>query len=159
MFDTKYLEISSKSHNVRLGLAADGFNPFEIMSTTHNTRPVMLVPYNLPPWLYMKRSSLILSLVISSPTSPGIAMDVYLQPLVEKLGELWDVGVEAYNASSKNVFQLCATLMWTVNDFPAYADVSGWSIKGKFACPCCALETNSWYLKNDHKFRYMGHRW
>ena len=24
----------------------------------------------------------------------------------------------------KNVFQLHTTLMWTVNDFPAYADVS-----------------------------------
>ena len=158
MFDTKYLEFSSKPHNVRLGLATDGFNPFEIMSTTHNTWPVMLVPYNLPPWLCMKRSSLILSLVIPSLTSPGIVMDVYLQPLVEELGEIWDVGVEAYNVSSKNVFQLCATLMWIVNDFPAYADVSGWSTKGKFACLCCALETNTRYLKNGHKFCYMGHR-
>ena len=64
----------------------------------------MLVPYNLPPWLCMKQSSLILSLVIPGPTSLGIAIDVYLQPLVEELRELWDVGVEAYDASSKNVF-------------------------------------------------------
>ena len=70
------------------------------MSTTHSTWPVMLVPYNLPPWLCMKRSSLILSLVIPGATSPGIAIDVYLQPLVEELRELWDVGVEAYDASS-----------------------------------------------------------
>ena len=74
------------------------------MSTTHSTWPVMLVPYNLPPWLCMKRSSLILSLVILGLTSLGIAIDVYLQPLVEELRELWDVGVEAYDASSKNVF-------------------------------------------------------
>ena len=143
MFDTKYLEFSSKPHNVRLGLATDGFNPFEIMSTTHNTWPVMLVPYNLPPWLCMKRSSLILSLVIPGPKSLRIAIDVYLQPLVEELRELWDVGVEAYDASSKNVLQLRATLMWTVHDFPIYADVSGWSTKGKFVCPCCASETDS----------------
>nr|XP_023924457.1 uncharacterized protein LOC112035850 [Quercus suber] len=158
MFDTTHLQFSSEPRNVRLGLAADGFNPFGMLSTTHSTWPVMLVPYNLPPWLCMKRSSLILSLVIPGPKSPGIAIDVYLQPLVEELRELWDVGVEAYDASSKNVFQLRAALMWTVHDFPAYADVSGWSTKGKFACPCCASETDSRYLKNGHKFCYMGHR-
>ena len=67
----------------------------------------------------MKRSSLILSLVIPGPKSPGIAIDVYLQPSVEELRELWDVGVEVYDASSKNVFQLRVALMWTVHDFPA----------------------------------------
>ena len=58
----------------------------------------------------------------------------------------------------KNVFQLHTTLMWTVNDFPAYADVSSQSTKGRFACPCYALETDSQYLKNGHKFCYLGHR-
>ena len=83
----------------------------------------------------MKQSSLILSLVILGPKSPRIAIDVYLQPLVEELRELWDVGVKAFDASSKNVFQLRAALMWTVHDFPIYADVLSWSTKGKFACP------------------------
>ena len=73
----------------------------------------------------MKWSSLILSLVILGPTSPEIAIDVYLQPLVEELRELWDVGVQAYDVSSKKIFQLPAALMWTVNYFPAYADLSG----------------------------------
>ncbi|XP_065628554.1 uncharacterized protein LOC136067129 [Quercus suber] len=58
-----------------------------------------------------------------------IVIDVYLQPLVEELRELWDVGVEAYDASSKNVFQLRAALMWTIHDFPAYANVLSWSTK------------------------------
>ncbi|XP_050290515.1 uncharacterized protein LOC126728774 [Quercus robur] len=130
------------------------------MSTSHSTWPVMLVPYNLPPWLCMKRSSLILSLVIPGPTLPGIAIDVYLEPLVEELRELWDVGVQAYNASSKEVFQLRAALMWTINDFPAYADLSGWSTKGELACPSCAMKTESQYLRNGRKFCYMGHqRW
>ena len=64
MFDSKHLEFSSNPRNVKLGLAADGFNPFGIMSTSHRMWPVMLVPYNLPPWLCMKWSSMILSLVI-----------------------------------------------------------------------------------------------
>ena len=128
------------------------------MSTSHRMWPVMLVPYNLPPWLCMKRSSLILSLIITSPTSLGIAIDVYLQPLVEELRELWDVGVQAYDASSKEIFQLHAALMWTINDFPTYADLSSWSTKGGLACPSYAMETNSQYLTNGHKFNYMGHR-
>ena len=41
----------------------------------------------------MKRSSLILSLAILGPTSPGIVIDMYLQPLVEELRVLWDVRV------------------------------------------------------------------
>ena len=106
----------------------------------------------------MKWSSLILSLVILGPTSPEIAIDVYLQPLVEELRELWDVGVQAYDASSKEIFQLNVALIWTINDFPVYANLSGWSTKGGLACPSCAMETDSRFLKNGHKFCYMGHR-
>jgi len=60
------------SRNVRLGLTADGFNPFGNMSTW----PVMLVPYNLPPWMCMKQTPFILSLVIPGPSSPGMDIDV-----------------------------------------------------------------------------------
>ena len=78
VFDDKYVEFVFDPCNVRLGLAADGFNSYGNMSTTHCTWLVVLVPYNLPPWMCMKWSSLILSIVIPSPTSPRIAIDVYL---------------------------------------------------------------------------------
>ena len=48
--------------------------------------------------------------------------------------------------------------MWTINDFPAYADISGWSTKGLLACPCCMDDTESHYLKHGRKVCYMGHR-
>jgi hypothetical protein len=76
------------SRNVRLGLTPDGFNPFGNMSTSHSTWSVMLVPYNLPPWMCMKQTSFILSQVISGPSSPGMDIDVYLQPLIDELLEL-----------------------------------------------------------------------
>ena len=98
-FDSKYIEFSS-----RLGLAADGFNPYGNMSTTHSTWLVILIPYNLPPWMCMKMSYFMLSLLIPSPTSPENDIDVYLQPLVEELNELWDVGVETFDVSSKQSF-------------------------------------------------------
>nr|XP_023870348.1 uncharacterized protein LOC111982961 [Quercus suber] len=90
MFDNKHLQFSSEPRNVRLGLAADKFNPFGIMSTTHSTWLVMLVPYNLPFRLCMKRSSLILSLLISSPTSSRIVIDVYLCVKLEYEGRWLD---------------------------------------------------------------------
>ena len=45
--------------------------------------------------------------------------------------------------------------MWTISDFPAYAMLSGWSTKGKFACLCCNYNTNSHYLKHSRKMCYM----
>lgn len=89
--------------NVRLVLALEGFNPFGNMSTSHSTWPVMLVPYNLPPWMSMKQSFMILSLIIQGPSSPRMKIYVYLEPLISELKELWDVGVKTYNATSKHI--------------------------------------------------------
>ncbi|XP_075508168.1 uncharacterized protein LOC142545073 [Primulina tabacum] len=65
------------------------------------------------------------------PKQPGNDIDVYLEPLVEDLKELWDTGVEAYDAFSKSMFNLKAILMWTINDFPAYGNLAGCATKGK----------------------------
>jgi hypothetical protein len=84
-FDLLHPEFSADSRNMRLALTLDGFNPFRNMSTFHSTWPVMLVPYNLPPWMCMKQMLFILSLVIPGPSSPGMDLDVYLQPLINEL--------------------------------------------------------------------------
>ena len=36
--------------------------------------------------------------------------------------------------------------------------LSGWSTKGKLACPICHYETSSMYLKHSKKMCYMNHR-
>ena len=51
-----YEDIAMDPHNVRLGLASDGFNPFGMLNVTYTTWPVILIPYNLPPWLCLKQS-------------------------------------------------------------------------------------------------------
>ncbi|CAL2256125.1 unnamed protein product [Prunus armeniaca] len=48
--------------------------------------------------------------------------------------------------------------MWTINDFPAYGNLSGCVVKGYKACPICGDDTPSHRLKNGHKFCYIGHR-
>ncbi|GJY45061.1 hypothetical protein Tco_0433274 [Tanacetum coccineum] len=40
-FDTKYLDFAAEPRNVRLGLAADGFNPFGNLSQSYNMWPVL----------------------------------------------------------------------------------------------------------------------
>ncbi|KAL8156692.1 hypothetical protein AgCh_001698 [Apium graveolens] len=158
IMDAKYPTFSSENRNIRLGITSDGFNPFGTMSGSHSTWPVVVLNYNLPPWLNMKPENLILSTLIPGPTDPGNSIDVYLQPLVEELKELWDVGVTTFDAATNQNFVLRASVLWTISDFPGYTMLSGWSTKGYLACPICNYETLSTYLKHSRKVCYMNHR-
>ncbi|GKD79258.1 transposon, En/Spm-like protein [Tanacetum coccineum] len=60
--------------------------------------------------------------------------------------------------SREKRFKLRASLLWTVNDFPAYANLSGWSTKVRVVCPTYANSTRSMWLKHGKKFCYTGHR-
>ncbi|XP_020254118.1 uncharacterized protein LOC109831193 [Asparagus officinalis] len=157
-FDEKHPEFALDPRNVRLGLASDGFNPFRTMSIAHSTWPVILINYNLPPWMCLKAEYFMLSLLIPGPQSPGNNIDIYLKPLIDELKELWEVGLLTYDASIKQSFKLCVALLWTVSDFLGYAMLSGWSTKGMLACPYCNYNTCSKYLKYSKKMCYMGHR-
>ncbi|KAH7842091.1 hypothetical protein Vadar_001397 [Vaccinium darrowii] len=157
-FDAKFPNFSYDPRNVRLGLATDGFNPFGNMSTSYSMWSVILAPYNLPPWMCMKRPSFMLSLIIPELSSPSNDIDVYLQPLIEELKELWEVGIETYDISSKENFQMWAATFWIMHDLPAYGDVSGWITKSALACPVCNYSTHSFWLKNGGKYYFMGHR-
>jgi len=77
-FNLEYPSFAEDSRNVRLGLASDGFNPFGNMSTSYSVWPVVLIPYNLPPWMCMKDSYFIMSTLIPSPKAPRNDIDVYL---------------------------------------------------------------------------------
>ena len=51
--------------------------------------------------------------------------------------------METYDAHEQEFFKLKAILLWTINDFPAYGNLSGCATKGYYACPICGEETNS----------------
>src|SRR6185436_7722137 len=97
-------------------------------------------------------------MLIPGPKSPGMDIDVYLRPLILELKELWEKGVTTWDAGTRKNFKLHALLLWTINDFPAYAMLSGWSMKGKFACPYCHKDTEYLWFKHRRKHCYMGHR-
>ncbi|KAL5551697.1 hypothetical protein UlMin_001873 [Ulmus minor] len=156
--DILYPEFGKDSRNLRLGLAADGMNPHSNQSTSYSTWPVILVNYNLPPHLCVKRKFVMLTMLILSPKQPGNDIDVFLAPLVEDLKLLWEEGVECFDGYRNETFNLRATLLWTINDFPAYGNLSGYSVKGYKACPICGNDTCSERLKHRKKICYMGHR-
>jgi len=106
----------------------------------------------------MSSTNFMLSLIIPGPKAPGNDIDVFLQPLIDELKVLWQVGVRTYDAHSKEFFDMFAMLMWTVHDFPGYTNVSGWSTKGFLACPNCHKYTCSERLCHRKTWCCMGHR-
>ncbi|CAA7013323.1 unnamed protein product [Microthlaspi erraticum] len=157
-FDQKFPVFASDARNVRLGLATDGFNPYGAMSTNYSIWPVLLFPYNLPPWMAMKHSSMILSMIIPGKQMPGNDLDVYLQPLIKELKELWATGVQTIDASTKKTFCMLAALMWTISDFPGLGNLSGWNTYTDLACPSCNYDSAQLRLHHGKKNCFMGHR-
>ncbi|WCJ37799.1 hypothetical protein M5689_018900 [Euphorbia peplus] len=156
--DRKYETFSEDVRNLRLGLCTDGMNPFGTLSTQYNTWPVLLTIYNLPPWLCMKRRYIMLSLLISGPKQPGNDIDVYLAPLIEDLKLLWDEGVPVFDAYSRTDFTLRAMIFCSINDFPAYGNLSGYAVKGKEACPICMDDMEAVRLQHSQKHVYLNYR-
>ncbi|XP_025628721.1 uncharacterized protein [Arachis hypogaea] len=91
------------------------------------------------------------------PKMPGNDIDVYLQPLIDELKQLWG-GVDTYDASEKKTFKLHAALLWTISDFPGLGNLSGWNTYGGRACPTCNLDAESKRLTFSQKWCFMGHR-
>ncbi|XP_049394089.1 uncharacterized protein LOC125858374 [Solanum stenotomum] len=165
-FDQCHPNFASEPRNIRLGLAADGFSPYGNMAHPYSCWPVIITPYNLPPEMCMTSPYMFLSLLIPGPKSPGKNIDIYLEPFIDELKQLWVDGVETYDSHKKQNFQMRAALMWTTNDFPAYGMLSGWSTHGLLACPCCMGKSKAFYLKHGRKgsffdchrkFLPMGH--
>ncbi|XP_061358361.1 uncharacterized protein LOC133302572 [Gastrolobium bilobum] len=157
-FDDLHTSFASDPRNVRLGLATDGFNPFGNMSASYSIWPVILIPYNTPPWLCMKSTSFIISTIIPGKRMPGNDIDVFLQPLIKELKELWQDGVDAYDAFTREMFKLHAALMWTISDFPGLGNLSGWNTYTGLACPSCNFDSEPCRLYHSKKWCFIGHR-
>ncbi|KAJ8761260.1 hypothetical protein K2173_001316 [Erythroxylum novogranatense] len=142
-FNETHVHFVVESRNVRLGLLTDGFQPFGQSGQQYLSWPVIITPYNLPPWMCMKEAYIFLTVIVPGPTNPKQKIDVYLQPLILELQHLWETGVQTYDVSLKPNFVMRVALMWTISDFPALAMISGWSTAGKLACPHCGNDSDA----------------
>jgi len=92
-----YPEFGEEARNLKIALSTNRMNPHGIQSNSHNTWPLILVIYNLPPWLCMKHKYMMWSMLISRPKQPANDIDEYLAPLIEDLKQMWDTSVEVYD--------------------------------------------------------------
>ncbi|XP_058774567.1 uncharacterized protein LOC131648855 [Vicia villosa] len=142
---------AAEPRNIRLGLCSDGFTPYVQQSGTgYSCWPVIVTPYNPPLEMCMTKPYMFLSCLIPGPSSSKAGIDVYLQPLIDDLKRLW-IGECTYDISRKQNFNMRAALMWTINDFPAYAMLSGWGTHGKMGCPHCMDKTKAFTLDEGGK--------
>ena len=75
-----------ENRNMRFSLALDGINPFCHNNMQPNTWPVLLLLYNLPPFLVTKIFFIELCILISSKeSSTNESINVFMQPLVDEL--------------------------------------------------------------------------
>jgi len=130
LFNRVHPHFSVESRNVRLGLCTDGFNPFGSFAAFYSCWMVILTVYNLPLGMCMRPEFMFLSTVIPGPSSPRRNIDVCLRPLIDELTQLWSSGA-LNDISRKQNFLMRVVLIWTINDFPAYGMLSGWSMHRK----------------------------
>ncbi|XP_004309469.1 PREDICTED: uncharacterized protein LOC101306777 [Fragaria vesca subsp. vesca] len=156
-FDLSFPDFAADVRNVRLGLSTDGFNnPYGNMNLSYSIWPVIVVCYNLPPWMLMKKEYNMLALLIPGPKSPGKCLDVYLRPLIDESNGLWENGALTFDKLTGTSFMMRASMMWTINDFPGYEMMSSHTTKGYKACPLCLTDINfSWHAD---RVCYMGAR-
>ena len=147
-------DFASEARNIRIGLATDGFSPFNMTASPYSCWPVFAVPYNLPPHLCMKYDYMFLCLIIPGPEHPGKHLNVMLEPLVDELKKLWE-GVEAYDCYKKERFNLRVAYLWSIHDFMAYGIFAGWSCHGKLTCPICGKDTDCFRLEFGGKICYF----
>ena len=65
--DHLYPNFGDEPRNLRLGLASDGMNPFGNLNTNHSSWPILLMIYNLLPWLCIKQKYMMLCMMIEGP--------------------------------------------------------------------------------------------
>jgi hypothetical protein len=103
----------------------------------------------------MSKEFVMLTMLMPGPRSVNWkTFDVFIQPVVDELVELWE-GVVVKDAAVQEGEQLKlvrAILLWCVHDYPAYGMVSGHVTKGYRGCVCCGPYTKSrryYHLKKN----------
>ena len=156
-FDSLYLDFGNEPRNLRVALASDEMNPFGNLSTNHSSWSVLLMIYKLPPWLCIKRKYIILCMMIAGPRQPGSDIDVYRTPLIEDLRKLCEDGVDVWDGYLYETFMLRAMIFCTINDYPAYGNLCGYSVKDHYTCPVCEKGTTFVQLKHGKKIVCTRH--
>nr|GEV28678.1 putative ribonuclease H-like domain-containing protein [Tanacetum cinerariifolium] len=64
------------------------------------------------------------------------------EPLVDDQHTLFETEIDTYDASIKENFNLCAIVLWTINDYPALGTLCGCPYSGFKGCVVCGKDTH-----------------
>jgi hypothetical protein len=97
-----------------------------------------------------------LSILVQGPKQAGIDIDVFLEPLMEDIANLWNEGVRMWDQYQQEYFMLKEIIFVCIYDAPGGFTVSG-QTKEKSGCPVCLDGTASVYLPSYRKLVFMRH--
>ena len=124
--------LSSPQH-AALMLNTDGVQTFD--SSKHSMWPIYLMICNLPPEIRMDEKFQILAGIWYGPKKP-VDMSLILKPIVIKLNELLECGIEAITPAGEKVIKV--VLLTGIFDLPAKAAVVNMKqFNGEFGCLYC----------------------
>ena len=77
--------------------------------------------------MYEEKQYIMMSMIIQGPKQHGNDIEIYFQLLVQELRTVWiDMpAVKCYDAYRKEIFDLHAMLLHTIQDMPALGNTSG----------------------------------
>lgn len=122
--ERKWSKFHIEARHMHLGLTTYVVNSFGAQFATWSMWPIVIVSYNIPPWLTIKKLS---SFIIIRGKYKVKNMDVYLAPLIEDSNTLWE-DVTMYDISRlirQREFHMKATLMWTIHDYLGLGECLG----------------------------------
>ena len=118
---------------------------------------VLVIPYNTPPNVCTKESNYMVAFLIPGPKSPRKDIDLFMEPLVEDLQQLWrGVPTRDLYRSPPADFFLRDVIIWFIHDYPTSGTTSGLMTHGYNACVHCDRNPLSYAILS--KIRYIGHR-
>ncbi len=92
--NSTWLKFAQEPHNLKLGLALDRVNPFGNQSNTWSTWSALILNYNFPPLLTIKKLFLMLALLIPGKESvKNINIYLYLVPLLDEFANILEEGL------------------------------------------------------------------
>lgn len=138
-FDEFNLGFARDPHNVKLGLATNRVDLFGNLSISYSTWSMIVIIFNLPPWLCIKQPYCMLSLLMRIEL---------LEMKVMSTDNIQQQSYKSYGTMELILMMLLerSSFVWLMPfyepyDFPTYANLSYWSTKGALACLTCNKET------------------
>ena len=106
----------------------------------------------------MKRLYIQMPLLIQGPRQPRNDIDVFLEPVIDELVEMFEKDVpDVWDEYKKEHVTIKGVLITTITDLPGQGSLSREKTRGYIGCVECLDNIDAVNLPNNSKIVYMGH--